>query len=349
MMSENRIIVIGASAGGVEALVRLVGGLPENLGATIFIALHVPPNGKSVLPSILTRSGALPARHPKDFDAIIPGEIVVAPPDHHLLVADGYIRLTRGPKENGHRPSIDPLFRSAARMYGSRVIGVILSGSRDDGTVGLVSVKECGGIALVQDPAEAIYPSMPTSAIENVLVDYILPIGEIPAMLERLVLEPPPSMKTPECSGDNVEDTAMLEGEEQAQYHVLGIPSGYMCPDCGGALWELGNEDMLRFRCRVGHAWSPESLLDEEKHHIEEALWVALRTLQEQEALMKRVAARAKMRGNIRVVERFSIEAAHLQRRATVLRRLLLGGETGEPDPPDQLEKQGGIEPSLPD
>jgi two-component system, chemotaxis family, protein-glutamate methylesterase/glutaminase len=187
---SNNIIVIGASAGGVEALSTLVRALPAGLPAAVFVVLHIPAQSPSLLPSILSRAGQLPAIQPTDGMAISPGCIYVAPPDHHMLLERGYIRIVRGPRENRHRPAIDPLFRSAARSYGARVTGVILTGTLDDGTAGLLAVKQRGGIAIVQDPKEALYTSMPRSALDHVAVDYCASLGEIATRLVELAHAP---------------------------------------------------------------------------------------------------------------------------------------------------------------
>jgi len=185
-MSNRDIVVIGASAGGIEALTKLVRTLPGNLPAALFVVLHMPADIPSLLPEILSRVGALPASHPADGMTITPGQIYVAPPDHHLLVERGYVHLVRGPKENRHRPAIDPLFRSAAKAYCQRVVGVILSGALDDGTAGLLAIKRSGGIAIVQSPEEALYPQMPQSALNHVQVDYCLPVRKINAIIQHL-------------------------------------------------------------------------------------------------------------------------------------------------------------------
>lgn len=179
--------MIGASAGGVQALCQVVTGLPRDLPAAVFAVLHVPPHPVSALPAILHRCGPLPATHPEDGEAIHAGRVYVAPSDRHLLVGRGRVSVHRGPRENGYRPSLDVLFRSAARSHGRRVIGVVLTGNLDDGTAGLLAIKSHGGLAVVQDPAEADYSGMPESAIENVDVDYVVPLAEIPALLVDLV------------------------------------------------------------------------------------------------------------------------------------------------------------------
>ena len=204
-MSGHDIIVVGASAGGVETLCQLVSSLPQDLTAAVFIVLHIPVHGKSMLPTILNRAIAkqhgelslLQARHPTDGEVISPGRIYVAPSDKHLLIKDRCIHLARSARENSHRPAIDPLFRTAARSYGQRVVGVILSGLLDDGTAGLAVIKQRGGVAIAQDPEEALYSGMPSSAIENVDVDYILKVGDIAKTLTHLADQPVVESKAP--------------------------------------------------------------------------------------------------------------------------------------------------------
>ena len=330
-MPGRDIIVIGASAGGVEALKQLVHGLPADLPAAVFVVLHVPPHGPSVLPRILTRAGRLPAAHPADGQPIRPGTITVAPPDYHLLVKPGHVRLTRGPRENGHRPAADALFRTAARSYGGRVVGVVLSGVLDDGTAGLAAVKRAGGLAVVQHPDDALYAGMPQSAIDNVAVDYTLPVADLAALLTRLATEPAPAPH-PGLSpdGDKEADMAELEPGAVHAHHRPGTPSAFGCPECGGVLWELRDGDLLRFRCRVGHAWSADSLLAEQSDGLEAALWSALRALEEQAALSRRMADRAVARGHTGSAEVFAGQSRDATAHAEVIRRVLL---TRRPDP----------------
>ena len=188
-MASHDIIVIGASAGGIEAMTKLVCTLPKNIPAALFVVLHIPPDSPSLLPEILSRAGSLPALHPADKTAIVPRRIYVAPPDHHLVIEKGYVQAIRGPKENRHRPAIDLLFRSAAKAYEQRVVGVILSGRLDDGTAGLLAIKRCGGVSMVQSPQEALYPQMPQSALNNVQIDYCLPVEKMGETLNRLAYE----------------------------------------------------------------------------------------------------------------------------------------------------------------
>jgi two-component system, chemotaxis family, protein-glutamate methylesterase/glutaminase len=322
------IIVVGASAGGVEALTRLVSALPADFPGSLFVTLHFPEYGTSVLPRILTRAGALTAEHPKDGEPIKRGRIYVAPPDRHLLLDPDALRVVRGPRENGSRPAIDPMFRSAALSFGPRVIGIILTGNLDDGTAGLMVVKRRGGVAIVQDPAEALFPSMPTSAAEHVKVDHTIRIDEIGPLLRNLVAEPvsmngtrPVTDDAPEENAYTKVDLDMIRSEEEHP----GKPSVYGCPDCGGVLWEIHDEDLVRYRCRVGHAWSSESLIARQQDGLEAALWTALRALEESAQLASASARRLRERGNSSLAERFSDNAHSAERRAEVIRDVLVG------------------------
>ncbi len=331
-MIGHDIVVIGASAGGVEALSTLAAGLPADLPASVFVVLHIPPYATSVMPLIMSRAGRLPAVHAVDGEPILPGRIYIAPPDHHLLLKDGRVCLSRGAQENGHRPAIDPLFRSAALAYGPRVIGVILSGSLDDGTAGLAAVKERGGIAVVQDPADALYPGMPTSAVDAVEVDYVRPLREIPPLIVRLVREPASvgnSRPVPEQMEEESE-IAELDMRAIEQPNRPGELAEFGCPLCGGALWELHEGSLVRFRCRVGHAWSPASLLVEQRSNLEAALWTALRALEEQRAFNLRLMERARTRRRGLSAERFEEQAREAQRGAALIRAVLLGTDVAE-------------------
>lgn len=324
------IIVVGASAGGVEVLSQLVRGLPANLPAAIFVVLHISPNGPSVLPNILNRRSALNALHPKDGEPIEYGRIYVAPPDRHLLVKRGHIQVAHGPKENRHRPAIDPLFRTAARAYGARVVGIVVSGALDDGTAGLMAIKNKGGVAIAQDPQEALYDSMPRSAIENVKVDCILPVSEMAPLLVRLANELVEENE-PEDDGSNgelEEESGMAELDMDAMQSSdrPGKPSGYSCPECGGVLWELHDDNLLRFRCRVGHAYSAASLLDNQNEVLEEALWSALRGLKERSVLAQRMAKRSREQGHNLTAQRFEAQAEEAEQHANVIRQVLLKG-----------------------
>jgi two-component system, chemotaxis family, protein-glutamate methylesterase/glutaminase len=323
-MPDHDIVVVGASAGGVEALVGLVGSLPAELPAAVFVVLHVPPTGTSALPDILRRSGPLPASHVKDGEPIEPGRIYVAPPDHHLLLRRGHVHLTRGPRENGHRPAVDPLFRSAAREYATRVVGVVMSGALDDGSAGLVAVKSRGGVAVVQDPADALYSGMPANALQHVAVDHVLPAASVGGVLARLATEPAPEPPGPAPTDMKMEVEMEKFSLDAVENSHPGEPSGFSCPDCNGVLWAIQDGGLERFRCRVGHAWSPESLLTQQSEALEAALWIALRSLEERAALANRLAEPARRRGHSITASRFQEQATEAQQAARVVRNLLL-------------------------
>lgn len=323
-MPNRDIVVIGASAGGVEVLTELVQLLPSDLPAALFAVLHFPSFGISVLPQILSRSGNLPALHPQDKDVIHPGQIYVAPPNYHLLVRRDHIRLSLGPRENGHRPAVDTLFRSAARAYGHRVIGVILSGALDDGTAGLAVIKELGGIAVVQDPEEALFKGMPQSAIENVAVDHILKLADIASILIKLTHE---SAEEEEAVSGEIDREALIVAQNKAALERgerSGEPSPLTCPDCGGVLWELHEGNYIRFRCHTGHAYSSDSLVAQQSDEVEKALWSAIRTLEEKASLARRMAVQAHQQNRLMSESQFRQRAEEAEQHSTLLRQVIL-------------------------
>jgi two-component system, chemotaxis family, protein-glutamate methylesterase/glutaminase len=270
------LVVIGASAGGVDTLKRVAAGLPPDLPATVCIVLHIAPNSPSALAGILARSGPLSCRQAAGGERLCPGEILVAPPDRHLEIEDDHTRLTVGPRENGHRPAVDTLFRSAARAREGRVIGVVLSGSRDDGAAGLARIKAAGGATIVQDPDEALYSGMPASALANVSVDAVVPSQQIAGTIAWMVRsEDPPAPDMP--------DHAL--GPAARPERMISV-----CPECGSALTEQREAGVLRWHCRAGHRYSPESLAGAQSASVETALWAAIRALHERQALMERMA-----------------------------------------------------------
>ncbi|MFP2909691.1 chemotaxis protein CheB [Pyxidicoccus sp. 3LFB2] len=343
-MANHDIIVIGASMGGVEALTALVGQLPRDLPATVLVVLHLAPQHKSVLPDILTRSGDLPARHPKDGEPLEPGRIYVAPNDRHLVVEPGKARVVKGPRENGHRPAVDTLFRSAARAYGPRVVGVVLTGALDCGTAGLLAVKGQGGIAVVQDPKDAFCPDMPRSALEYVAVDHCVRLRELGPLLERLVVTPvkPREVGRQRPSRQLEAEVKTLTLDEDTVAGAppkYGEPSHFSCPDCGGVLFEMDDEGLLRFRCRTGHGYTSKALAAGQQVGIDEALWAALRALEESAALSRRMAARAKEHHHQHSANRFEERAEAAEAQVLVLRELVLGGmsQDAETLPEDEL------------
>ncbi len=321
-MPRRDIILVGGSAGAVEAVCELVKHLPPDLPAAVFVVIHLG-RGRSSLPQILDRAGALPALHPEHGEPIRSGRIYVAPPDRHMVVDDGTVRLLRGPRENGFRPAVDVLFRSAARRYRERVIGVVLTGNLDDGTAGLLAVKTMGGVAVVQDPADASHPSMPENAIAAVAVDHVVSLAELPALLAGLAGEPVepggPEPVPVEAETHVTDELVGLSGEDVEG----GEPSGFTCPDCGGALWEWGEGELVRYRCRTGHAYSPESLVAQQSDSLEYTLWAAVRTLEETAAISKRMAKRMRRQGMATLERRFRTRAAEAERHADTLRGIL--------------------------
>jgi two-component system, chemotaxis family, protein-glutamate methylesterase/glutaminase len=325
-MRHRDIIVVGASAGGIEALQELARVLPAKLPASIFITVHFPEHGTSVLPRILNRAGPLTAVHAADGESIVRGRIYVAPPDYHLLPADDRIQLVRGPTENGNRPAIDPMFRSAAVAYGPRVIGVVLTGNLDDGTSGLVAIKRQGGVAVVQNPADAVFASMPQSAIDHVAVDRVVDIRMMGQVLAELVAEPLREAEFPPTPEDVMEQKLTVANTDATRDpdHHPGRSSTYGCPDCGGVLWEIRDGDFVRYRCRVGHAWTSDALLGEQGESVDAALWVAFRALEENAALSRQIASRHRSRGATSLADRFDAQAETIEMRARVIRDTLM-------------------------
>jgi two-component system, chemotaxis family, protein-glutamate methylesterase/glutaminase len=288
-MLGHEVTTIGASAGGVEALIDLVRGLPADLPASIFVVLHMASHGSSVLPRILSRRGPLPTHHARDGETIVLGRIYVAPPDHHLLIHQGLIRLSRGPRENGFRPAIDPLFRTAAQSYGPRVVGVVLSGMLDDGSAGLLAIKERCGIAVVQDPDDALFPEMPRNAMDIAPVDHVLPASGIANLLNQLARDdsavkgggPMPDDRElePEMAGFDLD---AIQGDDWP-----GPPSEFAGPDGAGVLWKIQDGEMIHDRGPVGHSWSPTRLLSEPSNSLTKSLGMAFRTLEERSAVIR--------------------------------------------------------------
>jgi two-component system chemotaxis response regulator CheB len=322
-MPGHDIVVMGASAGGVETLERLLKGLPADLPTSIFIVVHIGPQSPGMLPSILTRAGKLPAVAGVDNTPIEPSHIYVAPPDCHLLLEHDRVRVIRGPKENLHRPAIDPLFRSAAWSFGPRVVGVVLTGTLDDGASGLWAIKTCGGVTVVQDPADALFAEMPANALKAVDVDHCLRLEGIAPLLTNLAHEPvrkgrswvaPEKIKT--------ETLFAMMDKDITDMDMLGKPSAFTCPSCRGTLWELQDGQLLRYRCHVGHAFAPESLLLEQAEAVEEALDSALVALEEKAAMLSRLAERwgDRLPGQ---QAQYQARARETMESATVLRQLL--------------------------
>ena len=290
-MHVDRIVVIGASSGGIDALRAFVAALPADFPTPIAIVMHTSPQSPGILDQILGRAGTLTAVMASNGERVRPGRIYVAPPDLHLIIEPGTLRLTKGPKENRFRPAIDPLFRSAAQVYGPAATGVVLTGNLDDGTAGLWAIKQLGGISIVQDPSDAQFPDMPRSALTHCAPDYVVPIAGLAPLLvalsERPVEERP--MRPPEHVDFEVKIAAEHNALD-AGLQKIGAPSSFACPDCHGVLLELKDGDRARFRCHTGHAYSLESLVASLFEGIEQSLWTSTRSLEEGVILLRRVA-----------------------------------------------------------
>jgi two-component system chemotaxis response regulator CheB len=332
------IIVVGASAGGVEALVRLVGGLPPGLPASLFVVCHFPPGGRSVLPTILSRSGPLLATHAADDEPFAPGHVYVAPPDRHLVLGpDGKMRLTREGRENHHRPAIDPLFRSAARHYGARVIGVILTGGLSDGTAGLLAVRASGGVAVVQDPKDAHVAAMPQNATEIAGAAHVVPVSALAALLVDLVGQPvTPNGRTRAVDPiEKMPEVVEKDFDEQMHNERRGEVSTFTCPECGGSLWQVDETGLVRFRCHVGHAYNGEALLAEQTEALEAALWTSVRTFREKAVLARQLALSERKKGNSATADRFEEQAQQATRYGALIVRHVLHADPGGDSGPD--------------
>jgi two-component system chemotaxis response regulator CheB len=323
------VIVIGASSGGVQPLLKIVAGLPRDLAAAVFVVLHVRPDAPTQLPAILNRAAHLPAAHAVDGEPIRRGRIYVAPPNLQTYLHLGRISVRRGPQENSSRPAVDPLFRTAAHHYGPRVIGVVLSGALDDGSAGLAAVKQGGGTAVIQDPDEAEVSNMPANAQARTEVDAVLSADAIPAYLVSLVgRQDEPEAMPLEVPLETAEETPVDERAPETE--ELGRPSGLTCPDCHGALWEIEDGGPLRYRCRIGHAYSQEAMIAAQGESVERALWAALRALEERIALLDKLARSARDRGHVQVAELFDERTRTVADDVRTLHDLIVNGGTLE-------------------
>lgn len=317
------IIVVGASAGGISALQEFVRSLPQDLKGSVFIVLHVPAYSKSTLPNILSTAAKREVVHPQDGEDIVPGRIYVAPNDHHLLIEHDKVMVKKGPKENRFRPSIDALFRSAAYVFGSRVIGIILSGLLNDGTSGLWTVKRLGGVAIVQEPEDAEFPQMPESALEYVEPDHVVPASGMGPLLEQLVQEPAPEkFKFTEEELKRLKTEVVIATRDNA--FEMGIMSmgqltEFTCPECHGSLVRLVEGKLVRFRCHTGHAYTASSLLASITESVEEMLWQSMRGMEETTMLLKSIGRHFEELKNPEAAKIFFEKAERTAKRAQVI------------------------------
>jgi two-component system chemotaxis response regulator CheB len=326
-MAKRDIVVIGASAGGIYALRDLVASLPDDFAATIFIVQHVAAHTTSYLPHILNQAGKLKAAHPTDGERIQAGHIYVAPPDHHLLVENDQVLVKKGPKENGFRPSIDALFRSAAYTYGPRVIGVVLTGLLTDGTSGMWSVKRLGGISVIQEPREALYASMPQSVAQNVAVDYTVSIDGLGALLSELIQENVSArpILLPQEETRMAKEVKIAEQHSAFDMNIMeeGEFTLLTCPECHGSLVSIQEGKLIRYRCHTGHGFTATSLLAGVNHSAEESLWSAIRSLEETVILLNQTARTLAEEDNLPAAQTYITKAGQVQQRIQALRLLV--------------------------
>lgn len=330
-MAGHDIVVIGTSAGGLKALSAVLSELPSDLAAAIFVVQHLAADKKSYLPKLLGDITDLPVSSPDDGETFLRGHVYVAAPDYHLLLKGDQVRVMRGPQENRFRPSIDALFRSAARSFGSRVIGMVLTGYLDDGTVGLQTIKKRGGITVVQDPGEAEYPSMPRVALRYVKVDHTVPIAGAGALLIRLVAEPPAAQEdfptTPAIEIEsNIAEQVMNTKEFLENVEQIGERTTYTCPDCNGAIWQIGDDEPLKLRCHVGHSFTGEVFSADQTRNIESALWIAIRVMEEKVTFSRQLADRKRKQNLVDEAEAFEKGADALDQEVTKVRDLIICG-----------------------
>ena len=325
---QDRIVAIGTSAGGIDALRTIAATLPADFPAPIAVVMHFAPDSPGVLHDIIGRAGPLTAVRARNGERLEAGRIYFPPPDHHLLIEPGRVRLTRGPRENRFRPAIDPLFRSAAQVYGPAAIGVILTGNLDDGTAGLWAIKTLGGTTIIQDPAEAMFPSMPMNAARHVRIDHSLRLPEIAPLLVSLTARPVhalPDRAIPEHLDVEIR-IAQEEDPLRAGLQHVSRPSTIACPDCHGVLMQLQEEGRIRFRCHTGHSYTPSSLLSGITESIEEALWTAIRSLHEGGMLIRQLAAHADHIRDGMNDTALTAQADAFDRQAASLRELVTSG-----------------------
>jgi two-component system chemotaxis response regulator CheB len=324
------IITIGASAGGRDAICKLVAALPPDLNAAVFIVLHIAKQGlDNFLIHRLQKCTALPCQLVVEGLPIKQGHIYIAQINHHLIVRRDVVHITKGPSENRWRPSIDVLFRSAAVHYNEQVIGIILTGLLDDGTAGMQAIKRCGGTCIVQDPREAEYPDMPQSVLDNTMVDYILPVAGMPEAIQNIIdnkiltgVEVPEDIKLEAAMEDRMATTI----DDMTQ---LGNHSIYTCPDCGGGLWEIKDGEHTRYRCHIGHAFSENDLLRKQFESLNGTLWVALRVMEERRNLLNRISKNEKKKNMDVLAEIHTGMAKELEEHISKLKELLLNVNPG--------------------
>jgi two-component system chemotaxis response regulator CheB len=330
MAKAEKIIVIGASAGGFTAVMKLVSAIPADLPSAVFVVIHLSNNSSAeIIREHLAKNTGYTCIIPADDEFISAGTLYIAPPQQHMIISDEHVKLIHGPHENRWRPSIDVLFRSAAANYDSRVIGIILSGMLYDGTSGMQAIKRSGGVCIVQEPEEAEYPEMPESVLNNVDVDYRVPLSDMRYILDDLLSQPPKSVPIPE-------DVKLEAGitERMAtnidEMEKLGSHSNYTCPDCGGSLWLMKNDKIPRYRCHTGHVYTEKLLAEKQTEELEESLWVCVRMLEQRRNLLTTMASRGN--GNNAALKEQQLKIVELDQHIGRLKALLVSMADNETD-----------------
>jgi two-component system, chemotaxis family, protein-glutamate methylesterase/glutaminase len=331
----QRVVAIAASAGGVEALRRVVADLPADFPAAICIVLHIPATSRSLLAPILDRDGPLPAVVAFDGAPLRPGLIYVAPADQHLLIRHDAVELSRGPKENGVRPAADPMFRSLADAWRDCAVAVVLSGALDDGSAGAAAVSAAGGVVVVQDPGDALVPGMPENAIAADSPAHVVPVSEVADVLTGIM-----ATALPNPGGEGSMPSEPDPITEAGPVRPDGPASGFTCPECSGALWELREGGLVRYRCRVGHSYSEDAMVEAQGASVEAALWTALEVLEERGELLLRIADRMSHMPKSR--RRFQDGANEALERAALIRRALSLGAGMPPAEDDEAQAAAG-------
>lgn len=330
------IVVVGTSAGGLDALARLVRQLPPGFPAAVFIVQHMSADTSGdVLVRTLNNQRTLPCVRASHGDPFHGGHIYLPPSDHHLMLAKGRILVTKGAQENRSRPAIDPLFRSAAVAYGNRVIGLLLTGYLDDGTAGLIAIQRCGGTCVVQAPSDAAYPDMPQNALNQLTPEHCLPLAEMGALLAQLVRRKPG--RRPPVPRDIAIEARIAERvlSDLPSVRALGDPVPFNCPGCGGVLWKVGHGKELRYRCHTGHAYTAGELLAAQTQQMEETLWVALRMFEERRNLLLTMATTQRGAGQRSAAERAQQSEIYIQR----IRAMLKAGDDAAEAPASAPKK----------
>lgn len=326
-MLDYYLIVIGASAGGLTPLKVILSALPKDFPAAVFIVKHVSPSAKSLLPEILSKISKLPVIHPKNNQSIEPGYIYIAPPKVHMIIAEGKIQLKKGPRVNHSIPAIDPLFYSAALYNKALTIGILLSGLLDDGSAGMLVLKKCNGISIVQDLEEAEYPDMPRNGLKAATIDYCLPASKIETLLKQLI-----ASHAIKHNVLDIPDAPLLESElnmylaendaDEQDMYKIAEPSALSCPECNGVLWRINDNSLERYRCRVGHAYGINTLISDKEKSTDAALWAALRALEEKRNLASNVMDKAQQ-NNSENVPYFRKKLEKLEEHINTIREIL--------------------------